>query len=201
MAQTPDVCRQRFYLVRRELRPTHGRHRAAILLRVRHTFRYRFQNSGKAAIAPQPFLAAEIRTQGRARAVRAMASRAGRSAHLTVVDTITQRNHLWRHAFGKGSACVWMRSLRRFGGGCDDIAGRSRRTGAWSDRARHRRSRPDRRFGRSVRARRQKRRAPHRVRLRGPRDDARRPPESLPRPQNHRRRFRNCRMHGRQRAG
>ncbi len=55
MAQTPHVCCQRRYLVRRELRPTHGRHRAAILLWLRHTFRYRFQDSGITAIAPQPF--------------------------------------------------------------------------------------------------------------------------------------------------
>ena len=133
MAKAPDISCQSLCLVRGKLRPTHRRHRAAILLRFRHAFRYRFQDSSKAAIAPQPFLAAEIRTQGRTSTIRAMASRTGRTAHLTVVDAITQGNHLWRHTVRKRDACIWMSALRRLGGGCDDIACRSRRTGARSD--------------------------------------------------------------------
>src|SRR5436190_10576951 len=71
MAKAPDIGRQSLRLVRRKLRPTHWWHRAAILLRVWHTFRYRLQNSGEAAIAPQPFLAAEVRPQRRTTTIRA----------------------------------------------------------------------------------------------------------------------------------
>src|ERR1700731_1665923 len=57
MAQPPNLSRKRRHLVGRKLRPTHRRHRAAILFWLRHTFGYRFLNSGIAAIAPHPFLA------------------------------------------------------------------------------------------------------------------------------------------------
>src|SRR6516165_7233058 len=69
-----------------------------------------------------------------------MATHARRAAYLTVVDAIAQRNHLARGSFGNGKtrdrsrSCVWMRTLRRFGGDCGDIAGRSRRTRTGSDR-------------------------------------------------------------------
>ena len=69
-----------------------------------------------------------------------MATHARRAAYLTVVDAIAQRNHLARGSFGNGKtrdrsrSCVWMRTLRRFGGDCGDIACRSRRTRARSDR-------------------------------------------------------------------
>src|SRR5580704_17896679 len=134
MAQTPHVCRQRSYLVRCEFRPAHGRHRATILLWLRHTFRYRFQDSGKTAIAPQPFFTGQIGTQRRPCSIRTMAAGTGRCAHLSVVNTITQGNHVSRHAFGKRGACIWMCALRRLGWGCDDIPSRSRRTRTWSDR-------------------------------------------------------------------
>lgn len=52
MTQRPDVCGNCRDLVGSELRSTHGRHRAAIFLGVRHSFSDRFQDSGVAAVAP-----------------------------------------------------------------------------------------------------------------------------------------------------
>ena len=63
-----------------------------------------------------------------------MAAGTGRCAHLSVVNAITQGNHVSRHAFGKRGACIWMCALRRLGWGCDDIPSWSRRTRTWSDR-------------------------------------------------------------------
>src|SRR6516164_8140118 len=69
-----------------------------------------------------------------------MATRASRSAHLTVVDAITQRDHLARRSFGDGKThgCsrsgVRMGALRRLGGNFNDIPGRSRSTRAGSER-------------------------------------------------------------------
>src|SRR5439155_11771654 len=69
-----------------------------------------------------------------------MATRAGRSAYLTVVNAIAQGNHRSRRSLGNGKvpgcsrACVGIRSLRRPGGRLHHLTGRSRRTRAWSDR-------------------------------------------------------------------
>src|SRR6516162_8941366 len=69
-----------------------------------------------------------------------MAAHARRSAYLTVVDAITQRNHLSRGSFGHGKThgcsrtCVRLRALRWLGGDGDHLARRSRRTRAWSER-------------------------------------------------------------------
>ena len=42
----------------------------------------------------------KVRTQGRARTVRAMATRTGRSAYLTVVNAIAQGNHRCGRSLG-----------------------------------------------------------------------------------------------------
>src|SRR5437762_8028392 len=68
-----------------------------------------------------------------------MATSASRSAHLTVIDAIAQRNHVSRCSFGNartrdcGRAGLWMCALRRFGGDFDDDAGRSRGARAWRE--------------------------------------------------------------------
>src|SRR5437660_10605273 len=64
-----------------------------------------------------------------------MAAGTGRSAHLTVVDTITESHHLCRRVFGDGGARIRVCALRRLGRGGDDSARRSRRTWAWGDGA------------------------------------------------------------------
>jgi len=81
MAQAPHIRCERRYLVGRKLRPTHRRHGAAILFRLRHTFGYRFRDSGIAAIAPQPFLLSGLAPKG-CLAALTMAARARGSAHL-----------------------------------------------------------------------------------------------------------------------
>ena len=90
LIQTPHICCESCYLVGSEFRAAHGRHRAAILLWLRHTFRYRFYDSGKAAIAPQPFFTGQIGTQRRPCGIRTMASGTSGSAHLAVVNAIAQ---------------------------------------------------------------------------------------------------------------
>src|SRR5439155_13554595 len=69
-----------------------------------------------------------------------MATRAGRSAYLTMVNAIAQVNHRSRRSLGNGKvpgcrrACVGIRAHRRLGGSLHHLTGRSRRTRAWSDR-------------------------------------------------------------------
>lgn len=79
MAQGPDVGADCLQLPLRELRATHGRHGAAILLRARHSQSDCFRDSGEASIAPQIFLRGEVGTQRRSFSILAMASRAGSS--------------------------------------------------------------------------------------------------------------------------
>ena len=52
VAQTPDICGDRGQLIGRKLRSAHRRHWAAILFWLRHTFGYRFRDSGIATVAP-----------------------------------------------------------------------------------------------------------------------------------------------------
>ena len=134
MAKAPDISSHSHDLFRGKLRPTHGWHRAAVLLRVWHTFRNRLHNSGEAAVAPKPFLAGQVGAQRRARPIRAVASGTGRTTHLTVLDAITQGDHLRRHTLRQRNACVGMSALGRLGWGCDNIARWSRRTRTWRDR-------------------------------------------------------------------
>src|SRR5450755_938726 len=96
MAETPDIGRKRRRLSVGELCAAHRRHRAAVLLGFRNAVGNDFQNSGETSVAPQPFLFREIGTQRRAGAVRTVATGATRSAHLTMVDAIAQRNHVGR---------------------------------------------------------------------------------------------------------
>ena len=66
-----------------------------------------------------------------------MAARATGSAHLTVVDAISESHHLWRGSLGNFRACgcarIGIRALGRLGGGCNDIAGRRRCARAGSE--------------------------------------------------------------------
>ena len=64
VAYAPYISCECRNLIGRELRATHGRHRTPIILRLRDTFRDRLLDSRVAAIAPQPLLACQIRTQG-----------------------------------------------------------------------------------------------------------------------------------------
>lgn len=69
-----------------------------------------------------------------------MAARTGRSAYLTVVNAIAQRDHGRGGSFenrkvpGRSRARVGIRSLRRLGGSRNNLTRRSRRIWAWSDR-------------------------------------------------------------------
>src|SRR5437764_725096 len=63
MTQCPYICGDCRQLIGSEFRSTHGRHRAAIFLRVGHSFSDRFQNSGIAAIAPEPLFRSKTWTQ------------------------------------------------------------------------------------------------------------------------------------------
>jgi hypothetical protein len=130
VAQAPYIRRDRRYLIGGELSPTHGWHGRAILFGLRHASGYRFRYSTVATIAPQPFGVREIGTEGCARAASAMATRAGRSADLTVVDAIAQCHHLLRRSVrnGKtrrfsGSTGIRMSAFRRFGVRYTNVAG------------------------------------------------------------------------------
>src|SRR5579862_6827181 len=94
VAQTPHVRRDRRHLTRRKLRATLRRHRAAILLRLRHAILNRFSDARITAVAPQPFLACQIRSRRRALAAIAMASGASRAAHLAAINALTELHHL-----------------------------------------------------------------------------------------------------------
>ena len=63
MTQCPDVCGDCRQLVGSEFRSTHGRHRAAIFLRVGHSFSDGFQDFGITAIAPEPLSRGKTWTQ------------------------------------------------------------------------------------------------------------------------------------------
>ena len=97
---------------------------------LRHAGSDCFRDRRVATITPQPLRVGEIGTQSRARRVRAMAARAGRSADLTMVDAIAQRNHLLGRAGGHGKTCgrgggagIGMSAFRRFGVIDADLAG------------------------------------------------------------------------------
>src|SRR5580692_7043996 len=63
MAETPYIGSQRGRLGIGELGPAHRRHRAAILLGLRHAVGYHFQYPGETAVAPQPLFLGQIRSQ------------------------------------------------------------------------------------------------------------------------------------------
>src|SRR5271156_1161372 len=63
-----------------------------------------------------------------------MATGAGGSAYLPVVDAIAQCHHFSRRSLGKwrtGSACVYIRSFWWFGGSFNDVTGGSRSARTW----------------------------------------------------------------------
>ena len=137
MTQSPDIRRNGRYLVGSELSPAHRGHRRAILFRLRDTTGDCPGDSGEAAIAPKPLGVREIRTQRCAGTIRAMATRAGRSADLAVIDTIAQRNHFPRCPLRNGEirhvgSCsrIWMGAFRGFGVSYTDFP--SRRGGTWT---------------------------------------------------------------------
>ena len=138
---------------------------------------------GVTAVAPQPFGVRQIGTQRSARAIRPVATRAGRPADLTVEDAIAESNLLFGRPCRNGKARVAphgpgirMSTFRRFG-----VIGRrlSRRTRLhWdtecmSERPLARLIRHGKRCGRYVRAHHQRRRASRQVRPLRRRDDAR----------------------------
>jgi hypothetical protein len=148
VAQGPYVGRHRRHLIGAELSAAHRWHGGAILFRLRHTVADYFRNRCVTAIAPQPMSAGEIGTQRRTGSIRAVATRTGRTADLTVLDPITQRNHFLRRACRNAKACdcvgvagIGMSAFRWFGvidtdfaGGrrCARTGGRRGAIGAWS---------------------------------------------------------------------
>src|SRR5882757_5387661 len=104
VTQGPYVGRHRRHLIGAELSAAHGWHGGAILFRLRHAGADYFLNRCVTAITPKPMCAGEIWTQCSAGRVRAVATRAGRTADLTVVNAITKCDHLLRRACRNGKA-------------------------------------------------------------------------------------------------
>ena len=115
MTEDPHIRCDRRHLIRSKLRSALRWHGAAMLLRLRNAFRYRFLDSSKAAIAPEPLLSHQRGTQRSSLTAIAMASNAWRSGYPAVVDEITQCHHLCRSSGRnweiRGFTGIWMRAL------------------------------------------------------------------------------------------
>jgi hypothetical protein len=92
VAQRPNIGGDGPEIGMRELGAAHGRHRAPVFLRIRHTVGDRARDGGETAISPQPFAAREVRCERRALGVRTVAAFAGSAAFLTVVHTLAARD-------------------------------------------------------------------------------------------------------------
>src|ERR1700730_17879410 len=92
VAQRPNIGGDGPEIGMRELSAAHGRHRAPVFLRIRHTVGDRAGDGSETAISPQPFAARAVRCEPRALGVRSVAAFAGAAAFLTVVHTLTARD-------------------------------------------------------------------------------------------------------------
>ena len=140
VTQRPDVCADGGRLFGCELRSSQGGHRAAILFGLRHAVGYRLGDPLPSAIAPQPVILCQIRSEGGAHGVGAMASGACAAGDLAMdrCDLPRQPSPASRreaqedlmlrpHPRRDGSPpAAWQQTGRWFAGG-------SMRAGAWSE--------------------------------------------------------------------
>src|SRR6185437_1690097 len=92
VAERPDVVGHGGKVGLGQLRTAVGRHRAGVVLRLRHTLRDGPRDRLDAAVAPQPFAAGQIRTDRRALAVGAVTPRAGSAVDLSLKDLSAPRD-------------------------------------------------------------------------------------------------------------
>jgi hypothetical protein len=102
MAEPPDISRQRRRLSVGELRSALRWHCTAKLLGLRHALVDHFQYSGETAVTPHPLFLRQIWAEPGTRAVGSVATAAGPSAHLAMINASTERNHICRRTFGDG---------------------------------------------------------------------------------------------------
>src|SRR5271155_5705972 len=136
VAYSPHIRSDGFYLRRCELRAAHCRHGAAILFRRRYTVGDGFGDSFPAAVAPEPFVFGQVRAERRSTTGVAVASGAGSSADLAMIDAIAERDHLMRRSRWYGESRITgvsVRTLGRLGGSAYGFAGRGGEAGTRSE--------------------------------------------------------------------
>ena len=90
--ERPNVTCDGFLLLVSQFNATHWRHGAGMLFRFWHTLFDCLGEACQTAVAPEPGTAAEIRSDGTADAVRAMASGACCACDLAVEDLLAERD-------------------------------------------------------------------------------------------------------------